>query len=200
MLRGGANGADLGPVPWMHALTGHADELAVYPPTAVASQVDGRPGEGAGIRLLHQSEHVGYVRTHEWRELVRAGKAPVRCLRVDHLDHKERVQFGPPVRNGRGYGRHRRAGGQLRHLGPRLRVMLVRNGRERRDGGLVTARLPSSLGKMAIDASQRPPGRIVQSSVALSGGCRRPSPQAPRAARTAPRRHITDSWLSRVFP
>src|SRR5580704_11444681 len=47
--------------------------------------------------------------------------------------------------------------------------MLVRDGRERRNGGLVTARLPSSLGKMAIDASQRPPGRIVQSSVALSG-------------------------------
>ena len=59
--------------------------------------------------------------------------------------------------------------GQLSHLGPRPRVMLVRNGRERRNGGLVTARLLSSLGKMAVDASQRPPGRIVQSSVALSG-------------------------------
>src|SRR5580704_10351000 len=169
MLRGGANGADLGPVPRMHALTGHADELAVYTPASVASQVDGRPGEGAGIRLLYESEHVGYVRTHERRELVRAGKAPVRCLRIDHLDQGERMQYGPPVRNGRGYGHHRRAGRELRHLGPRLEVVLVRNGRERRNGGLVTTRPFSSLGKMAIDASQRPPGRIVQNSVALSG-------------------------------
>src|SRR5260370_40120160 len=69
MLRGGADGADLGPVPRMHALTGHADELAVYTPAAVASQVDGRPGEGAGLRLLREGEHVGYVRTHERREL-----------------------------------------------------------------------------------------------------------------------------------
>src|SRR5579862_4192576 len=110
MLRGGANGADLGPVPRVHALTGHADELAVYTPTTVASQVDGRPGEGAGLRLLRQSEHLGYVRAHERRELVRAGKAPVRRLRVDHLDHVERMQFGPPVRDERGYGRHRRVG------------------------------------------------------------------------------------------
>src|SRR5260370_12080304 len=86
MLRGGANGADLGPVPRMHALTGHADKLGVYTPAAVASQVDGRPFEGPGFRRLHEGEHVGYVRTHKRRELVRAGKAPVRCLRIDHLD------------------------------------------------------------------------------------------------------------------
>jgi len=50
MLRGGASGADLGPVPRMHTLTGYADELAVYTPAAVASQVDGRPGEAALAR------------------------------------------------------------------------------------------------------------------------------------------------------
>jgi hypothetical protein len=47
--------------------------------------------------------------------------------------------------------------------------MLVRDGGERRNGGLVTARLLSSLGKMAVGASQRAPGRIVKSSVVLSG-------------------------------
>jgi hypothetical protein len=122
---GGAYGTDLGPVSRMHTLACHADQVTVYPPATIATEIDGRRAERTWLRLLDEGKHLGYVSLRKRRELMRAARLLVRPSGVDHLDQVDCLEFGPAVRNPGCDDRYRRADGQHRQPGPVPRVLLV---------------------------------------------------------------------------